>query len=187
MSTRGLIVTAIVAVVGICFWLLIAWAIQQRTSDTQRVETVPHHDTFATTTTLDHGPHLAAVELDRVASYWTDLATAKFLRDYEESERRKAAARKEATRTAVRPATVRGDLVDALARCESNMNPRAYNPAGPYYSYFQWALSTWRKAGGTGHPYDAPYGTQKALAIAWAKRTSWGSQWPVCSRKVGLA
>lgn len=86
----------------------------------------------------------------------------------------------------VRVQTV-GDRVDLLAACESNMNQRAYNPAGPFFSYFQWLLPTWQQAGGTGHPYDAPYAVQKRLAIAWAAKTSWASQWPVCSRQVGLA
>jgi hypothetical protein len=29
-----------------------------------------------------------------------------------------------------------------VARCESNLDPRAYNPAGPYYGLFQFLRST---------------------------------------------
>lgn len=103
---------------------------------------------------------------------------------------RKAAARKEAARNLDSPRpnpSPAGDVFDRIAQCESNMNPRAYNPAGPYFSYFQWSLSTWVKAGGRGHPYDASYATQKALAQSWAARTSLGSQWPSCSRQIGAA
>ena len=37
-----------------------------------------------------------------------------------------------------------------LARCESGVNPNAYNPAGPYYGLYQFDEGTWRSIGGTG-------------------------------------
>lgn len=67
----------------------------------------------------------------------------------------------------------------STAMCESTMNQRAYNPAGPWYSYFQWALSTWRAAGGAGHPYDASFHHQAVLAWPWHLAHPRG-QWPVC-------
>jgi hypothetical protein len=52
-----------------------------------------------------------------------------------------------------------------VARCESGYNPRAYNPAGPYYGLFQFLMSTYRAT---------PYGGQdiydpvaNASAAAW--------------------
>ncbi|HSR26358.1 MAG TPA: transglycosylase SLT domain-containing protein, partial [Candidatus Eisenbacteria bacterium] len=38
-----------------------------------------------------------------------------------------------------------------VAKCESGYNPRAYNPAGPYYGLFQFLMSTFRAT---------PYGGQ---------------------------
>lgn len=35
-----------------------------------------------------------------------------------------------------------------VARCESGLNPRAYNPAGPYYGLFQFHLTTFKAFGG---------------------------------------
>lgn len=182
---RGLIVALIVSAI---VWLLVVWLVAEPTIDAVTVKAVPSQE------------HAAHVRTAEVASLWQDLHTQAVIDEYlrehhraelaarERQKARRAAqqARSARVRTAAAP-TVRGDLVDALARCESNMNPRAYNPAGPYFSFFQWSLSTWRKAGGQGHPYDAPYATQKRLAISWAAKTSWGSQWPVCARKVGLA
>ena len=179
---RGVLVASIV---GALLWLLVLWLVAEPAIDAVSVKTVPSQE------------HAAHVELSRISTLWRSLheqaVVDEYLREHHRAElearERRKVARAKARRSEqnIRTASVRGDLVDALARCESNMNPRAYNPAGPYYSFFQWSISTWRKAGGTGHPYDAPYGVQKALAISWAKRTSWGSQWPVCSRKVGLA
>ena len=37
-----------------------------------------------------------------------------------------------------------------LARCESGLNPNAYNPAGPYYGLYQFDQGTWQSNGGTG-------------------------------------
>src|SRR2546421_586807 len=52
-----------------------------------------------------------------------------------------------------------------VARCESGFNPRAYNPAGPYYGLFQFLVSTFNAT---------PFGGQNILdpaanagAAAW--------------------
>ena len=83
----------------------------------------------------------------------------------------------------------RSDIFHSLAMCETGgtMNPRAYNPAGPYYSFFQFSAATWRALGGTGLPWDHPYSVQKAMAQKAVNQFGWASQFPACSRKLGVA
>jgi soluble lytic murein transglycosylase-like protein len=52
-----------------------------------------------------------------------------------------------------------------VAHCESGFNPRAYNPAGPYYGLFQFLMSTFRATPyGSGDIYDP---VANANAAAW--------------------
>ena len=94
------------------------------------------------------------------------------------------------------PLIVNGyDIYDRLAACESagdldtsdglRINPRAYNPSGPFYGAFQFLMSTWRNIGGTGDPRDHSYAEQKDRVIAGIPRSSWHSQFPHCSRAIG--
>lgn len=69
----------------------------------------------------------------------------------------------------------------ALARCESGGNPRAYNPAGPYYGLYQFLESTWRSVGGVGLPSQASPSEQTYRAQILYNRSGAG-QWPVCGR-----
>jgi Transglycosylase SLT domain len=62
-----------------------------------------------------------------------------------------------------------------VARCESGYNPRAVNPAGPYYGLFQFAMPTFK---------GTPYGGQDILdpvanasAAAWKYGISGGGAW----------
>lgn len=73
----------------------------------------------------------------------------------------------------------------ALMMCESSGNPRAYNPAGPFYGLFQFTLPTWRSVGGTGDPRDASPAEQLRRAQILQSRSGWG-QWPACAAKLGL-
>jgi hypothetical protein len=61
-----------------------------------------------------------------------------------------------------------------IARCESGLNPRAYNPAGPYYGLFQVLMSTFRANGGTNiwDPVQQANITAKMLAHGQAHQ--WG-------------
>lgn len=66
-----------------------------------------------------------------------------------------------------------------ITACESGWNRYARDYAtGSHVSYYQWALSTWYAAGGTGHPFDASWPHQSVLAIRWAWKAG-TSQW-VC-------
>jgi hypothetical protein len=67
----------------------------------------------------------------------------------------------------------------SLRWCESTDNPKAYNPAGPYYGLYQFSLSTWRSVGGHGLPSNATRLEQGYRAVKLRKRSGTG-QWPVC-------
>jgi soluble lytic murein transglycosylase-like protein len=70
------------------------------------------------------------------------------------------------------------DFMIRLARCESGLNPRAVNPAGPYIGLFQFAPSTFTAFGGHDiyNPADQSEITARMLARGLAHH------WPVCSR-----
>ena len=66
-----------------------------------------------------------------------------------------------------------------ITTCESRWDRYARDYlTGSHVSYFQWALSTWAAAGGTGHPFDASWEEQAVRAIKWAWKAG-TSQW-VC-------
>ena len=65
-----------------------------------------------------------------------------------------------------------------VARCESGLNPRAYNPAGPYIGLFQFLPSTFYSYGGR-DIYSA-YDQADVAARMFARGLA--SHWPVCSR-----
>ncbi len=62
-----------------------------------------------------------------------------------------------------------------VARCESGYNPRAYNPAGPYYGLFQFLMSTFKNTPyGNGDIYDP---VANANAAAWKYANGGASAW----------
>jgi hypothetical protein len=67
----------------------------------------------------------------------------------------------------------------SLRWCESTNRRRAYNPAGPYYSYYQFSESTWHSMGGKGLPWDVGRLEQSYRAVKLRKRSGTG-QWPEC-------
>ena len=71
----------------------------------------------------------------------------------------------------------------ALAKCESGGNPKAYNPAGPYYGLYQFSASTWHSVGGAGIPTDASSSEQTYRAQILYNRSGAG-QWPVCGHNL---
>jgi soluble lytic murein transglycosylase-like protein len=62
-----------------------------------------------------------------------------------------------------------------VARCESNLDPCAVNPAGPYRGLFQFLDSTWRS---TPYRHDNVYDPKaNALAAAWMWREGRRDEW----------
>jgi hypothetical protein len=70
-----------------------------------------------------------------------------------------------------------------LAKCESNNNPKAVNPAG-YYGLYQFSMATWTSVGGTGRPSDASAGEQTYRAQLLYNKVNgrWQGQWPNCGK-----
>jgi uncharacterized protein YabE (DUF348 family) len=69
----------------------------------------------------------------------------------------------------------------AMADCESGGDPRAVNPAGPYYGLYQFDIGTWQSNGGTGNPIDAS--PQEQTRVAYNLYLVRGrSPWPVCGK-----
>jgi hypothetical protein len=70
-----------------------------------------------------------------------------------------------------------------VARCESNYDPSAYNPAGPYGGLYQHSLAYWdgraAAAGWAGASvYDA---TANTAVTAWLMNQGGWGHWPWCS------
>ena len=61
-----------------------------------------------------------------------------------------------------------------IARCESGLNPRAYNPAGPYIGLFQFLPSTFRAHGGTNIYDPVQQSNIAANMLAHGGAGSWG-------------
>jgi hypothetical protein len=76
--------------------------------------------------------------------------------------------------------------ITALGQCESG-NTATRNSGNGYYGAFQFSVSTWN-AMGTGYPRAdlAPYEVQVAAVKKLLSRSSVRSQFPGCSKKLGL-
>lgn len=70
-----------------------------------------------------------------------------------------------------------------LAKCESGLNPNAYNPAGPYYGLYQFDQGTWQANGGTGTPSGKSIAEQTRVAYNLYQARG-ASPWPVCGRNL---
>lgn len=70
-----------------------------------------------------------------------------------------------------------------LARCESGLNPNAYNPAGPYYGLYQFDQGTWQSNGGSGTPSGKSIAEQTRVAYNLYQARG-RSPWPSCGRNL---
>jgi len=68
-----------------------------------------------------------------------------------------------------------------LAKCESGLDPAAYNPAGPYYGLYQFDLQTWTANGGSGLPSEASIDEQTRVAYNLYQARG-AAPWPVCGQ-----
>lgn len=62
--------------------------------------------------------------------------------------------------------------------CESGNDPTT-NTGNGFLGAFQWVLSTWHAAGGSGSPVYASWHEQAVRAVRWRNIAGRG-QWPVC-------
>lgn len=69
----------------------------------------------------------------------------------------------------------------ALAKCESNNNPRSVSSNGTYRGLYQFSLSAWQGVGGSGDPIDASPEEQTYRAQLLYEASGRGV-WPVCGR-----
>jgi soluble lytic murein transglycosylase-like protein len=65
-----------------------------------------------------------------------------------------------------------------VGRCESNLDPRAVNPAGPYYGLFQFLRSTWASTPFADRDIFDPAANAQAAAWMWqqGRRGEWACQ-----------
>ncbi|MEL7208783.1 MAG: transglycosylase family protein, partial [Actinomycetota bacterium] len=174
---------------------------------------VPEPEPTTSTTVAPTGPPLVAVVADKeaaIAQEWeaasaaaaeiaaaaAALEAATTTAPAPSSTAAPAQPRQAAPAPDVRPAPApapapppppSGDIyamLDNIARCESGMNPKAYNPRGPYLGAFQFHPSTWAGLGEGGDPRDKSYEYQREVARRLQQRSGWGS-WPSCSAKYG--
>ena len=78
------------------------------------------------------------------------------------------------------------EKLDNIAMCESNQNPTAYNPQGPWYGAFQFRRDTWESYGGG--PRDIrtyTYGQQRSIAANLAQDRGFAGSWPHCAAQYG--
>jgi len=65
-----------------------------------------------------------------------------------------------------------------VGRCESNLDPRAVNPDGPYFGLFQFLRSTWASTPFADQDIFDPAANARAAAWMWlqGRRTEWACQ-----------
>jgi hypothetical protein len=79
--------------------------------------------------------------------------------------------------------------LDNIATCESNQNPQAYNPDGPWFGAFQFRFDTWKSYGGGGHRgrdiLGYSYNQQREIAANLARARGFAGSWPTCAARYG--
>lgn len=138
----------------------------------ERVELAPLEERRTRQAEIDAARE-AAREAERQAQLEAERQAAE-----EEAERQAAAER--AAQESQELAVWR-----SLAECESGMTQTAYNPAGPYYGYFQFDQRTWESVGMSGDPRNHSWDQQLAAAQRLQADRGW-YPWPACASKLGL-
>lgn len=67
----------------------------------------------------------------------------------------------------------------ALAKCESEGNPRAVDASRAHFGEYQFSLTSWRAVGGRGNPIDASRREQLRRAKRLLRLQGRGA-WPLC-------
>lgn len=84
------------------------------------------------------------------------------------------------------PGTSHDEKAIKVARCESGLNPRAYNSAGPWYGLWQFSKQSWKDAGGPTEPGTDPrdYSAYRQTRVAynWAQMRGGWDAWPECRK-----
>jgi uncharacterized protein YabE (DUF348 family) len=80
-----------------------------------------------------------------------------------------------------RPRTINDLNWAAVAQCESRGNPRSSNSANGYYGMFQFSITAWKTAGGSGNPMDYSAAEQLMRAKRLYQIRGWRA-WPVCGK-----
>ncbi|AQZ68667.1 hypothetical protein BKM31_50750 [[Actinomadura] parvosata subsp. kistnae] len=75
---------------------------------------------------------------------------------------------------------------ESLAECESQGDPEAYNPDGPYYGLYQFSLPMWQAVGGMDTPTTWPEEEQTYRAQLLYQQVGgrWQGQWPHCGDRL---
>lgn len=82
------------------------------------------------------------------------------------------------------PTSISYGVWDRLAECESN-GRWSIDTGNGYYGGLQFALRSWRAAGGSGYPHHHSREEQIRVAERLLEMQGW-SAWPACSRQLGL-
>lgn len=72
-------------------------------------------------------------------------------------------------------------VLQSIAQCESDGNPRAISAGGTYRGKYQFSFSTWASVGGKGDPAAASE-TEQDRRAAILYKTGGPGHWPVCGR-----
>lgn len=123
-----------------------------------------------------------ALQEQRLKLWYNTIAWNEAVHQNEVAIAQYYAAAQETPKTNPTPKVVpqNGDKYDRVANCESSMRQDAVSKDGLYLSFFQWLLSTWHSAGGTGDPRSHSYEEQKSRAMSLGNPAG---QWPVCWAK----
>lgn len=184
-------------VVYIVFFSLVA-VVSAKSMKTEKTETTEvvaltyaappiHREIVSEKRAEEQAAEQARIDAERVAAEKAEAHRQWHLRQ----EAKKRASPPRPSRSGIRASqghvAASGDILDALARCESGGDPGRHSLNGKYHGAFQFLISTWQSIGYEGDPHNHSYATQKEAAGKLIARSGWASQFPRCARKLGMA